>query len=121
MSQIRDDAWLLDIINAIHFVTEYASTVSEDIFSVDHATQNVIIREITVIGEAVRRLSPGFVAAHPEIPFAPIIAMRNALIHDYDDISLKHVWDSVHFDLPILLQTIEPIFSRMRKGSSLRE
>jgi uncharacterized protein with HEPN domain len=57
MSQIRDDAWLLDIINAIRFVTEYAASVSEDTFSVDHATQNVIIREVTIIGEAVRRLS----------------------------------------------------------------
>ena len=117
MSQIRDDAWLLDIINAIRFVTEYAATVSEDIFSVDHATQNVIIREVTIIGEAVRRLSPGFVEAHPEIPFGPIIAMRNALIHDYDDISLKHVWDSVQFHLPELLKIIEPIFEEMRRTS----
>jgi uncharacterized protein with HEPN domain len=73
MSYNRNLDWMEDIVNAIRFVTEYAETVTEDTFSVDHAVQNVILREITIIGEAVRRLTQPFIESHPEIPFADMI------------------------------------------------
>jgi uncharacterized protein with HEPN domain len=110
MSYPRDLDWIEDITKAIRFVLEYAATVNEDIFSVDHAVQNVILREITVIGEAARRLSEDFVRTHPEIPVADMISMRNALVHDYDDIRLPWVWATVKNDLPGLLTILESRF-----------
>lgn len=110
MSYHRDLDWIEDIIRAIRFVLEYADTVDEDRFSVDHAIQNVILREVTVIGEAARRLSDDFVRAHPEVPVPEMISMRNALVHDYDDIRLPWVWSTIKNDLPGLLQILEQQF-----------
>lgn len=112
MSYVRDLDWIEDIVNAIRFVTEYAASITEEKFSVDHAAQNVILREITIIGEAVRRLSLSFVESHPEIPFADMISMRNALVHDYDDIRLPWVWATVKNDLPDLLTILEPLVAK---------
>jgi len=51
MSYNRDADSLDDIVKAVRFATEYAATVTEDIFSVDHAVQNVILRELMIIGK----------------------------------------------------------------------
>jgi uncharacterized protein with HEPN domain len=72
----------------------------------------VILREMTIIGEAARRLSQPFMDAHPEIPFAGMISMRNALVHDYDDVRLQWVWATVKEDLPGLLTTLEPLLTK---------
>ena len=109
MSYHRDLDWIHDIVGSIKFVTEYASSITEDFFSLDHAAQNVILREVTIIGEAARRCSPEFIESHPEIPFADMISMRNALVHDYDDIRLPWVWVTVKNDLPGLLLILEPL------------
>ncbi len=109
MSYDRNLDSIEDIVRSISFATSYASTITEDFFSVDHAAQNVIIRELTIIGEASRRLTKEFVAAHPEIPIASMISMRNALVHDYDDIRLMWVWATVRDDFPGLLAVLEPL------------
>ncbi len=103
MSFPRDLDSIEDIARSIQFVMEYADSITEDIFSVDHAAQNVIIRELTVIGEAARRLSKPFLANNPGFPIADMIALRNALVHDYDDIRLPWVWATVKQDLAPLL------------------
>ena len=119
MSYNRDLDWIEDIIRAIRFLLEYADTVDEGHFSVDHAIQNVILREITVIGEAARRLSDDFVLAHPEVPVPEMISMRNALVHDYDDIRLPWVWSTVINDLPGLLEILELQFPQQPSEEAL--
>jgi uncharacterized protein with HEPN domain len=114
MSYNRDLDSVEDIVKSIRFVTSYAETVTEDQFSVDHAVQNVILREVTIIGEAARRLSRSFLEEHPEIPVADMISMRNALVHDYDDIRLPWVWATVKNDLPGLLATLEHLYRDSR-------
>ncbi len=43
-------------------------------------------RELTILGEAVKRLSQSFRAAHPEIPWPGFVGLRNVLTHEYDEI-----------------------------------
>ena len=56
-------------------------------------------RNIEIIGEAARRISDDLKQEHPEIPWRKIIAQRNVLIHEYDDIDYKEIWVSGHFSL----------------------
>ena len=109
MSYDRNLDSIEDIVRSIQFVVEYASTITEEFYSVDHAAQNVIIRELTIIGEAARRLTKDFVEQHPEIPVASMISMRNAIVHDYDDVRLPWIWATVRDDLPPLLTTLAPM------------
>ena len=68
-----------------------------------------LVRLIEVIGEAAAQVSKGFQDAHPEIPWAKIIAMRNRLIHAYFDVDLDRVWDTVADDLPPLMVQLEQL------------
>jgi uncharacterized protein with HEPN domain len=66
-----------------------------------------VIRQIQIIGEASRRISPEFLAAHPEVPWSDIIGMRHKVIHDYFEVDWETVWYTATTDLPFLGDWLE--------------
>jgi uncharacterized protein with HEPN domain len=81
-------------------------------FLEDQKTQSAILHQLLIIGEAVKRVSPEFRAAHPEVPWKLIAGTRDKLIHFYDGVDLNEVWKMVISDLPQLIRWIEPLTSR---------
>ena len=67
---------------------------------VDRKTQDAVIRNLEIIGEAANKLSLELHASLPVIPWADIIGMRNRLIHGYLTVDLNIVWRKVHEVLP---------------------
>lgn len=105
----RDQVYLLDILEAAILATSYVEDVSEMAFLQDTQRQDSVIRCLEISGEAARRISPEVRNAHPTIPWSSIIGMRNFLIHDYDDVDLRIVWQTVQQDLPNLIAQIKPL------------
>lgn len=62
-----------------------------------------------IVGEAAARVSEDTKRAHPDIPWAEIVGMRNRLVHVYFDIDLQLVWATVRDDLPTLITLLEPL------------
>ncbi len=56
--------------------------------------------------EAASSLGCDFHAAHPGIPWGEMVAMRNALVHDYGGVDADEVWRTVERDLPPLKQQL---------------
>ena len=100
---------LADILLAARRAVTYSDSISEDTFSVDMDAQDILIRQMTILGEAFRRLTAEFKAVHDELPYGIIVAMRNALVHDYDGIILPDLWLTIKEDLPGLILRIEMI------------
>src|SRR5258706_4627513 len=50
-----------------------------------------------------------FRSAHPQIPWAPIMAQRHRLAHEYDKIKNELIWDVATAHVPKLIQQIEPL------------
>ena len=65
----RDDATLLDIARAARLVIEFATGMDRAKFVRDAKTQSAVLHQLLVMGEAVKRLSPEFRAAHPAVPW----------------------------------------------------
>jgi uncharacterized protein with HEPN domain len=63
--------------------------------------------QLTVVGEATKRLSDEFREAHPEVPWRLMAGMRDQLIHEYDIVDLDEVWKAVDRDIPDLLGKLE--------------
>ena len=109
MSRHRDDIVLKDIANAARFTLEFVDGLNNEIFIDDWKTRSAVLYQLTVIGEAVKRLSSGFRAAHVQIPWALIAGMRDHLIHAYDLVDWDEVWKTATKDIPDLLEKIEQI------------
>ena len=102
--------YLTDIRDAIDRILDYTSKVRGD-FIVDPRTQDAVVRNIEIIGEATRGVSDVARTAHPEIPWRDMADMRNRVIHDYFRTDLDVVWDLVTNDLRPLRQQIDGLLS----------
>jgi len=103
MSARRDDGLFLgDILEAIERIESYTTGVGEAAFFDSNLLQDAVIRQLEIIGEAAKRLSPSFRSACPGVPWKDIIGMRAKLAHDYMTVDLQAVWDTVVRDIPAL-------------------
>jgi len=105
----RDDAYLLDMLLAAGKVREFTKNATWEQFETDDLTQNAVMRQIQIIGEAARKVSDQYQKEHPEIPWKGIIGMRHRLVHEYFNIIPQRVWDVVTEDIPELIHLVEPL------------
>ena len=84
-----------DILEAIHQIRTYVADQDEAAFATDRKTQDAVIRNLEIIGEAAGNLPEQIQKAAPEIDWRKIKGLRNILIHKYCGINLPIVWDVV--------------------------
>ena len=97
--------YLADIRDAIDKILRYTSA-GREAFASDERTQDAVLRNIEIIGEAVRGVTDETRAAHSDVPWKEMAGMRDRIIHDYSRVDLDVVWDVVSQDLPALKMKI---------------
>lgn len=96
-------------------MVEYLALIEEhrpasvDGLTGDVVRSSAILRWLEVVGEAAASVSEPTRAAHPEVPWREIVAMRNRLIHAYPEVNMSLVWRVVDHDGPALRRVIENI------------
>ncbi len=106
---LRVADYLAHILEAIRNIQEYTEGMSRSEFMIDRKTQDAVIRNLEVIGEACNNLSknsPDFVAAHASVPWGFAYEMRNALSHGYFKVDHAIVWQTLQDDLPTLQKQV---------------
>ena len=100
---MKDDSIYIDhILNSINRIHDYISGMDREVFEADLVTQDAVVRQLEVIGEATKRVSKEFRSKHPDIPWSDMAGMRDVLIHDYIDVDLGVVWKTASEDIPNL-------------------
>jgi uncharacterized protein with HEPN domain len=95
---------LLHIRDAIAKIRGYVTTRAE--FLEDVKTQDAVVRNLEVIGEAVKALSNETRVSAPGVRWSSIAGMRDQLIHGYFSVDLDLVWDAIEHDLDVLEKTV---------------
>ena len=109
MPERRDLDYLKDIQIAIERVITYISGMTFEQFDVDTKTQDAVVRNLEIIGEATKNLSPEFRDTHPRIPWKDMAGMRDIMIHQYFGVNNEIVWTIIEHELSPLLKKIEAI------------
>lgn len=107
--QPDDAATLLDIAEALRLVLEFRRGLDHAAFLADAKTQAAILHEMTILGEAVKRLTMTFRDAHPEIPWRRMAGLRDILVHAYDRVDLEEVWRVTESEVPDTLARLAPL------------
>lgn len=106
----RDIAYLSHIRDAIRRIQEYTRS-GQTAFMGSTLIQDAVIRNLEIIGEATKALSPEFRAKYPDIPWSNMAGMRDVLIHGYMGVDLKIVWDVVSARLKPIADEIDRLLS----------
>lgn len=105
----RDDAYFLDILLAAQHAVKFSNGLTWEEFRQSSLHQHAIAKALENIGEAAKKVSDDRKAAHPEIPWAQMMSMRNRIVHDYFRLDLLKIWETVKHDVPALVAVLEPL------------
>ena len=107
MSKRNDVLLLEDILEASKRILNYVEGLSKEKFFDDFKTQDAVVRNFEIIGEAAARLSESFKTNRVDIPWHQLKGYRNRLIHEYFGVDYSIVWDIIKNDLPKLIEQLE--------------
>jgi uncharacterized protein with HEPN domain len=102
---------LEDILEAIRRVREYSQSLSEPEFLKDLKTQDAVIRNLQIIGEAAKGLPEEIRSKHSEIDWRRIVGLRDIITHRYFGIDFEIIWDVVKGKLDALERDIRKILN----------
>jgi uncharacterized protein with HEPN domain len=109
----RDDAAILDMANAAHLIQTFIQGMTKEACLGDLKTPSAVLPQVTVIGEAVKRLSQAFRGRHPLLPWSLMAGMRGHLMHGDDAVDMEEVWKTATRDVPEVLIKLEPLLPRL--------
>ncbi len=98
--------YLGHVAQAAEKIVEFTAGMDYADFAADDKTVYAVIRAVEIMEEATKRTSSDVLARYPGIPWTDIVGMRNIVIHNYNDVNLSTVWDTVVDDVPLLLATL---------------
>lgn len=99
----------MDMLGAAQKVRRFVERRTFDDYLKDDMLRSAVERQVEIIGEAARGLTGGFRDAHPEIPWRAIMAQRNRLAHEYDEIQDDLIWTVATRHVPSLIEQLEPL------------
>ena len=109
-----ESVYLQHILDAVFKIESYIKGSNEEAFYKNTLIQDGVIRQIEIIGEAVKRLSFDLKDTHSHIPWQDIAGMRDKLIHDYFGVDVGTVWLTVKNDIPVLKSQIKKILDGLK-------
>ncbi len=111
---LRVADYLAHIVEAIDRIHRYVEDMAELAFLEDEKTQDAVVRNFEILGEAAHNVElfhPQFAQAHPDVPWALMYTMRNRVAHGYFKVDYELVWKTIHADLPELRSQVATLIA----------
>ncbi len=117
MPSHNDYLYLCHMRDACLRVQQYIAGFTWELFATDSRTQDAVIRQLAIIGEASSKLSRECKDSNEVIPWRAVKDFRNIAVHNYDRVMPDRVWKLTQKDVPEMVSQLEALIERQKKGS----
>jgi len=107
--------FIKDIVDCIKKIERFMGSIKFEEFVKDDKTSDAVVRELEVIGEAVKSIPAKIRENHPEIPWSDMARMRDKIIHFYFGIDYEIVWKVIKERLPKIKQDIKKVLKEIEE------
>ena len=105
----RDESRIRHMANALAKIVEKSHGITRKVLVAGEDNTELIIRYLTILGEASNNISDDYAASHPEIDFNGMAGLRHKLVHDYANIDMDIIWDVIKNDIPVQYPAVKAL------------
>ena len=102
--------FLSDILKATNKVQTFTEGLTFEEFSEDELIIDAVVRNLEIIGEAVKRVPESITSKRPDVEWKKIAGLRDILIHAYFGLDMEIIWDLIRNEVPLLQRVVNEIF-----------
>ncbi|OIN85775.1 MAG: hypothetical protein AUJ12_08200 [Alphaproteobacteria bacterium CG1_02_46_17] len=111
----KHDQWQFRIRHmneAIQRIQDYTGNMSCSVFVESRMVRDAVERNFEIIGEATAKIPQDIQDKYSNIPWHKMKAMRNFIIHQYDEVEEVALWNTIQKDLPPLLMQLQKVLGK---------
>ncbi len=110
---MRNKIIIQKMLGYVSKVIRYCEDYSYEQFSEDSMLVEACVFNLSQLGELCHTADDAFVQNYPRIPWKEMYGLRNRIVHDYEGVNLRLVWEIIRGDLPELEEMLRKLFEEI--------
>ena len=106
--------YLEDILEASEKIEICVRGLTYEEFTKNSLVVDGIIRNLAIIGEAVKSIPSEIKKKHTDIEWKKVAGLRDIIVHKYSEVNTKIIWDIVENKLPELKKSVKKILEEIK-------
>ena len=103
----NDDYYIQKLMKDLIFIEKYMNNVDIDELNSNELLLDSMLFRMIQLSENAKRLSEEYIKTYNDIPWNAIYGLRNRIVHDYGNVDLQVVYETLKNDIPELLKLLE--------------
>ena len=104
---MRNEVIIQKLLGYTEKILEYCRNFTYSDFCENTMAVEACVFNLSQMGELANKADAAYTASHPEIPWRDLYGLRNRIVHDYDGVNLRLIWEIISEDLEPLRQTLQ--------------
>lgn len=106
---MKNEIVVSKMLTYIDKILRYCGGMEYEDFKANEIVLEACVFNISQLGEVANKVDTEFEKAHPEVPWRQIYGLRNRIVHDYEGVNLKLVWEIIRTDLPEVKELLKAL------------
>ncbi len=103
---MRNEVILHKMLGYSTKLMDYCAGCTYEIFAADTKLVEACVFNLSQLGELCQNVDDSFAQTHPEILWREMYGLRNRIVHDYEGVNLRLVWEIISEDIPTIKEHI---------------
>jgi uncharacterized protein with HEPN domain len=102
----NDDYYIRKIKHDLEFIVLHMKNVDEEELNANEILLDSMLFRMIQLSENAKKLSSEYKKARGNVPWNAMYGLRNRIVHDYGNVDLNVVYETLKNDIPELLEKI---------------